>query len=89
MPSAGLLYNVEVTEDRIKHHGNLLISFADTFVFVVTVLDEFSPMNCLLLYPVNFHSKITPDGFKSNLRNMKFFLLTGNSQCFQNTTFAL
>ena len=49
--------------------GKILNFFIENYVFVITVLGEFHPVNC--------PGKMSPDEFKNHLGNMKYFLLKG------------
>ena len=76
----GLLYNIKVIEDTVKHHEEFSNVFSSKALFVTMVQAEFSPVNCLLSlpYPVNCPCQMPSYEFKYHLRNIKYFLLKGN-----------
>ena len=73
----GLLYNIEVIEDTVRHHEEFSNVFSSIVLLVIMIKAEFSPVNCTLSshYLVNFPCQMPSYEFKNHLRNIKYFIL--------------
>ena len=76
----GVLYNIKVIEDRVRHHEEFSDVFSSKVLFVIMVQAEFSLVNCPLSppYPFNCPCQMPSHEFKNHLRNVKYFLLKGS-----------
>ena len=93
MLRVGLLYNIKVIEETVKHHEELSNIFSSRVLFIIMLQAEFSPVNCPLSpnkalpttpYPINCPCQIPSYEFKNHLRNIKYFLLKGNLDSHSN-----
>ena len=93
MLRVGLLYNIKVIEETVKHHEELSNIFSSRVLFIIMLQAEFSPVNCPLSpnkalpttpYPINCPCQIPSYEFKNHLRNIKYFLLNGNLDSLSN-----
>ena len=65
----GLLYNIKVIEDTVRHHEEFSNVLSSKVLFVIMVQAEFTPMNCPLSpYPPSTRFPIDT-GRKLNVHN--------------------
>ena len=76
----GLLYNINVIEDTVRHHEELSSCvFAESFVFVIIGAGRILPSELSSFNPIQHLPSKLPlsnayDKFKNHLRNIKYFL---------------